>query len=277
MFIKRSMTIFILLIFSISLISCSNTALSPNSTSTTVAPTPTPRETFTITPPPTPTIAPTPIPTLVPTTVPTAIPTFPPEKLNWFVENKDILIKQAKKALSSHYDKVTKSTTYYIKGRKGDTHYYANKSMCIDPFVTFSNDGVVTFSTSIGFFASDWVFTDDIIFSIDGQNEEWYMDVSTRQDVIGFGNIVEGYSFADLSAFKGVLSLESDDYNYRIVNILTKIVNSKETIIRFSGSAGKHDVTISKVENNGVKQALILYASSNNRPDILDMLGLIPK
>ena len=68
---------------------------------------------------------------------------------------------------------------------------------------------------------------------------------TTNTDVDGRAKVVETFDFSSLSS--------SD------VNILRKIVTSKETIIRFKGDSKKYDHTVSDEDKQAIRDILTAY------------------
>ncbi len=96
----------------------------------------------------------------------------------------------------------------------------------------------------------DWVFWKTLTISVDGNN---YYKIFSYYDIVRdneYGNVWEYYD-------------EALDYNEPMdsstIEMLTAIVNSKETIVRFQGSDYYDDITISKADKTAIKETLRLY------------------
>ena len=95
----------------------------------------------------------------------------------------------------------------------------------------------------LGFQKDGWIFFQNIIFNIDEKREELtlnYFDVSRDHS-------------------QGIIWEKIDLYGIDHLGLIRRIVNSKKTLIRFSGKQYHYDFEVSKKQKDAIKRVIRLY------------------
>ena len=144
--------------------------------------------------------------------------------------------------LTAEEDKVSQVTFYKPKNYPK----YTNERTFVLPYLATKGDTCVL-HLKANYYGKDWVFWDKLVIAIDDERYEMEPGLfeTTNTDVDGRAKVVETFDFSSLSS--------SD------VNILRKIVTSKETIIRFKGDSKKYDHTVSDEDKQAIRDILTAY------------------
>ncbi len=148
-------------------------------------------------------------------------------------------IKAALAGFNSKHDKVTGNTFYKSKNypKYIDTRSY------VLPYIG-ENDGHFWVRLKFNYTGDDWIFWEELTFLIDG--ERYYKTV-------GYSNVERDNDSGDV--------WEYYDYNPSSTDMemLEKIANSKETIVRFEGDRYRYDLTVSAEDKAAIKQVVAAY------------------
>lgn len=156
-------------------------------------------------------------------------------------------IEVLKKEFRISYDKITGSTIYIPNAMPK----YVNTRSYVLPCIAEADNGLICMAIHYNYHGEDWIFWDNITILVDGVRYDRtfdYFDIT--RDVI-FGDGVCEYSTEMLTA-------NASMYNADIA-MLNAIANSDETIIRFRGSGGSYDLTVSAEDKATIKLVLQLY------------------
>lgn len=154
--------------------------------------------------------------------------------------DKDARAKVALSKLKSKYDKVDGITWY-----KPTTYpQYIDTRSYVLPYIGIRDSGYSWLRLKMNYTGDSWIFWTDATFVIDG--ERYYRTFSYYD--ITRDNDSDVWEYADFTAS------DSD------IDLLTKIANSKETIVRFEGDNKHKDITISAADKTAIKQVLDAYA-----------------
>jgi len=173
------------------------------------------------------------------------------EKLRRENRKKELLAK-----VTSKYDDMKEVTEIVPKGYSA-TYINVSESVNIEPRISVFKDGTAVFSIVAGFEQDDWVFTDRIIFNVDDEIFKWELSFGDRDTQVFWGGISEW-----TNKFSG---LDKD-----LLEQMGKVVAAKKAKMRFEGSAGHRDHTITANEKANIKLLLELYGYYNNKD--LEML-----
>lgn len=141
-------------------------------------------------------------------------------------------------------DRVRNNKFYYPTGWK---HYSDGWAADIKSFVLpyiGINDNDIWLRMVCNYTADDWVFFENIIFSVDGKN---YYKSFNYNDVVRDNEGGDVWEYVDIEVG------ESE------IDILKAIANSEETIVRFEGDNYYRDITISNGDKKGILDALLVY------------------
>lgn len=158
------------------------------------------------------------------------------EKLKAIKQEKG---KQYLAKLKKDYDKVQQISFYTSKQEPA----YADTRCFVLPYIGQDNSNNTWLRLKMHYTEDDWVFFDYVIFSVDGYNTTISPN---RSEIIrdNDGGVV--WETADI---------EADNY----IDLLWKIANSKETIVRFQGSDYYFDFTIKDADKAATRDVLTAY------------------
>ena len=142
-------------------------------------------------------------------------------------------------ALNTAYDKVQKITWYKSKSEPK----YIDTTCYIYPFIGRADDGETWLRVRLNYTGDSWVFYDNVIFSVDGENSTMkfsYWDITRDNDTDVWETTVFSPSDSD-------------------INLLVSIANSTETIIRFRGSDRYYDHTVTAKEKTAILEVLAAF------------------
>lgn len=138
--------------------------------------------------------------------------------------------------LAAHYDKVTKTTWYKQENQHPDTTH-------IRAYIGQKEGSRPWLRQHVHYFDDKWLFVKGYTMVIDGETFE-YPNAEFKRD----------------SSTKGIWEWEDKlAFSKEEVDILRKIANSKETIIRYQGSTYYYDYYVVDGEKDRLKDVLIGY------------------
>ena len=158
-----------------------------------------------------------------------------------YAEKKAEMGKAAYAKLNKKYDKVEGITWYTSK----TAPYYADTRSYVLPYIGMRDGGVKWLRLVFHYTGSDWIFFDRLTIMVDGEK---YYKVFDYYDVVrevGGGKVWER---ADISA-------DGTD-----IELLKKIADSNETIIRFQGDNHYYDLTVKGSDKTAIKEVLEAYS-----------------
>lgn len=154
--------------------------------------------------------------------------------------DREARAKAALSKLKADYDKV-EGTTWYEPSAMPK---YIDTRSYVLPYIGRKDSGHSWLRLKMNYTGDNWIFWTDITFVIDGERHYKsfsYYDITRDNDS-------DVWEYADISVS------DSD------IELLTKIANSKETIVRFEGDNRQKDITISAADKTAIKQVLDAYA-----------------
>lgn len=157
---------------------------------------------------------------------------------------KERILQEALKPLQSIYDKV-QGVTYYMASTYPQ---YTNVRSFVLPYLGVKDENI-TLRLMFNYTGREWVFFKNVIVAVDGESHQKTIKYSDIQRDNGYGFVWEN---ADIVA------------SYEDVELLKKIANSEETIIRFSGDR-TYDLTVSAADKTAIKQVLDAYEALKNK------------
>lgn len=156
---------------------------------------------------------------------------------------KERILQEALKPLQENYDKV-QGITFYMASTY--PQYVADRSFVL-PYLGVKDENI-TLRLMFNYTGREWVFFKNVIVAVDGESHQKTIKYSDIQRDNGYGFVWEN---ADIVA------------SYEDVELLKKIANSEETIIRFSGDR-TYDLTVSASDKTAIKQVLDAYDALKN-------------
>lgn len=146
----------------------------------------------------------------------------------------------------TNYDRVKNRTWYEAKSQPVyiDTRSYVFPYIAVTGNTRISADSSARLCLKINYTGKDWIFYDTIIFWIDGDTTVKYYDYFEINHDNSGGHVWEV-----------VNTMCTDSY----IELLNKIVNSKETIVRFVGDNNYAEFTVSQADKNGIKDILLIF------------------
>lgn len=153
--------------------------------------------------------------------------------------------------INTTYDKVQQLTWYQHKNQP----QYVDITSYIYPYIGRMDSGKTWLRVAINYTDAKtdagWLFFDNIIFSVDGQNTTKFFN---RSDIVR-DNDTEVWETADVEA----------DASY--INLLRSIANSTETIIRFQGDEYYDDHIVTAQEKQAILDILAAYDYLSNNAE----------
>lgn len=174
--------------------------------------------------------------------------------------------KNAFNELRKKHDPVENLTWYFDRHTKD----YVENDMSL--YFSIKDDQDVTKIPNLrlrpAYTGEDWIFFEDIIFNIDGKK----YTITPASDEIHHDNDTEVYEWADIpmesiesrtgiklsSTNLNILGRSSQSEINELKEIIKKIVDSKKTLIRFSGK-NNYDREISSQEKQGMRNVMDAY------------------
>ncbi|MBQ6873681.1 MAG: hypothetical protein IJO24_05195 [Clostridia bacterium] len=153
-------------------------------------------------------------------------------------ENKN-RAKEAFKKMKSEYDKVEEITWYFPKTFPD----YIDIRSYVLPYIAIDDEGRIRMRLRYNYTGDDWIFWEEAIIKID--DEKYYENAGNSGTVRD--NDTEVWEYYD------VVATETE------IEMLEKIVESKETIVRFDGDNHHYDLTISSSDKKAIKEILEAY------------------
>lgn len=163
-----------------------------------------------------------------------------------FCQARDEYLDSQKQYFNVVEDKVSGKTIFYPK----EIPFDKNKKAMIQDQQSYSLPCFAVSGSQAGIFlvtnyyADDWVFFTKVIYWIDGQSFSLTYNYNDINRGMSRGNIFEN------------VILPADD---NVIELLWKISNSNETIIRFQGENYHDDITVTNSEKEAIKNALTIY------------------
>lgn len=118
-----------------------------------------------------------------------------------------------------------------------------NDSRCFMlPYLGVSDSGRTDIHIQYNYTGDDWIFFKKVIVSIDGDNHYVYLNYFDKTQEVGYGTVYELYD-------------DSGD-NKSLADLLQKIVNSTETVVRFEGDNFHYDYTVPDKDKQGMATVL---------------------
>lgn len=160
-------------------------------------------------------------------------------------EIKEIIepIQESMDKVEVHYDDFDDLSTIYYQGLTD-----ISNSNYIVPFIT-TNDNIMNFL--VGFEKDGWIFADNLVFNIDGERES-------------FGT----FNF-DTETLGGSLIREEDIKTSYDDELIGKIIDATEVKMRFEGSKGELDYTLTDKDIEAIKTIHTFDGIKNNLSDLL--------
>lgn len=159
-------------------------------------------------------------------------------------QEKERALQQTLSSLQTETDKVEGITWY-----KPSTYpYYANSRSYVLPYIG-QRDSSTWLRLKFHYTGDNWLFFEKITISIDGEN---YYKTYSYYDVErdnGSGNVWEWVDISPTNAD---------------IEMLKKIANSKETIVRFQGDNYHYDLTVRSSDKTAINQVLTAYEALKN-------------
>lgn len=158
---------------------------------------------------------------------------------------KERILQEALKPLQEDYDKVQGYTWYHAAA---EPQYIDTRSYVL-PYIGVEKTGEAHLILRFNYTGDEWVFFEKIIVVIDGETYQY----SPRYfDIIRDNQYRAVWETLDIGA--GTTEIE----------MLNKIAESKETIIRFQGDSRVYDLTVSASDKTAIKQVLDAYDALKN-------------
>lgn len=154
-------------------------------------------------------------------------------------KEKEQALQQTLSSLKTETDKVEKITWYF----PSTYPRYANSRSYVLPYI--GHQGSNTWLRLAFHYTGDnWLFFEKITISIDGENYYFIYDYYDVERDNGSGDVWEWVDISPTSAD---------------IEMLRKIADSTETIVRFHGENNYYDLTISSSDKSGIKDVLEAY------------------
>lgn len=159
-------------------------------------------------------------------------------------KEKERALQQALSSLQTETDKVEGITWY-----KPSTYpYYANSRSYVLPYI--GHQGSSTWlRLKFHYTGDNWLFFEKITISIDGEN---YYKTYSYYDVERDNGSGDVWEWVDISPTNADIEM------------LKKIADSKETIVRFQGDNYHYDLTVKSSDKTAISQVLTAYEALKN-------------
>lgn len=118
----------------------------------------------------------------------------------------------------------------------------------VQSFVDMSSDETYILSLLYTFVADDWLFIDELIFNVDGEVYHLKPD-STSSDIFDSGDIYEA----------GTKVITRNDFD-----LVEDIIRGETVLVRFSGSDGSYDYTLTDEEKGVIEYSYLVYQALVN-------------
>lgn len=151
---------------------------------------------------------------------------------------KELKLSSAKAGLKVTTDKVEGITWYESKSQP----YYADTRSYVLPYIGQSSSKT-WLKLQYRYTGDSWIFFDSVTIVIDGEK---------HTKTFGY-NEVDRDNDTEVWEWVHVNPTSSD------IDMLWKIANSKETIVRFQGDTKHYDMTVSSADKKGIKDVLTAY------------------
>ncbi len=151
---------------------------------------------------------------------------------------KELKLNSAKAGLKVTTDKVEGITWYESKSQP----YYADTRSYVLPYIGQSSSNT-WLKLQYRYTGDSWIFFDSVTIVIDGEK---------YTKTFGY-NEVDRDNDTEVWEWVHVNPTSSD------IDMLWKIANSKETIVRFQGDTKHYDMTVSSADKKGIKDVLTAY------------------
>lgn len=171
------------------------------------------------------------------------------EKINYYRDYKN----NAKKKLQIDYDKMREITFY--EPSTMPQYATSGKFFCTYIGSTSAKD---VFRLVFNYSGKDWIFIEDARLLIDGERFTIPLSNVQREYVSYYSGLYERADFA-----------ASDEE----IEIVKKIVNSKETIVRLNGDKYYVEFTLTEKQKNGIAETLDAYEGLKDEIYLFELLS----
>ena len=155
-------------------------------------------------------------------------------------EDKEKRLNTALSRVKTNTDRVNGVTWYHPK----QTPNYANIRSYILPYIGKFDSGLNVLHMVYHYTGDNWVFYDEIIFLIDGDR---------RTKTFSYGDVDRDNGYGDVWERADTRPTKSE------IEMLKKIAESKETIVRFQGDSKQYDFTVSAADKQAINDVLTIY------------------
>lgn len=158
---------------------------------------------------------------------------------------KDRIISDKTPLFTTNYDKIEKITWYEHKSMP----QYIDVRSYIIPYIGKRDSGDVWVCIRYNYTADSWIFWENMTIMVDGEK---FFKYPSRNDLVR-DNDTEVWEWYD-----EVLDINVG-MNNEDLQMLKKIAESEETIIRFQGDEYNYDLTVSATDKKIISDVLALY------------------
>lgn len=160
---------------------------------------------------------------------------------------KDKIINTYKSKFDIEHDKVENITWYYPKNMPE----YIDTRCYLIPYIGVQ-DNQVWICVRYNYTEDEWIFWKSLSILVDGNKTSKSVGSFNTTRDNGGGVVWEFYDdILDVNA-----SIDSND-----IQLLEKIANSNETIVRFQGDDYHYDLTVSNNDKSMIKDVLAMYSA----------------
>lgn len=174
-------------------------------------------------------------------------------KVELTAEEKELKEGELKSKLSNLkliHDDFSDTNNYYANTVPGNNEYwYIDTRSFVLPYI-YNSQNKYTLNVISNYYGDDWLFISDVTVKIDGEFYNPYEITTPKfEREVSYGNVSE-------SKVEEIANLENILVGSNYYELLKKVANSQETIIRFSGKKGNEDITISNSDKQAIREVL---------------------
>ncbi|RXZ80331.1 hypothetical protein EBB07_19430 [Paenibacillaceae bacterium] len=170
-------------------------------------------------------------------------------------ERKEARKKTLLSQMAVQYDELNGFTNISPKGYLPG-YINIGETVNLEPGIILSEDETAHFRVIVGFEQEDWIFFDRVIFNVDGERFEWSIDYFDRKSDVLWGSIAEW-------------TVRVSIMHESLMEEMEKVAAGSVVKMRFSGSDGFRDHTLTVDEKGNLKAMLELYSYYSSIEDIL--------
>lgn len=164
---------------------------------------------------------------------------------------KEQLLKEKLSKLKQTYDEFDEIHRYYsVNAPTADSGWYYDQKTFISPFIANKGDDYVLNIIS-NYYGEDWIFIDDVTIKIDGEYYSPYSELMTPK----FEREICSGGYVSESCLNSVKTLDNTLTNSQYYDILKKMVDGNDVVVRFSGKNGNKDLIIDK-DRQAIREVL---------------------